>query len=505
MSGLDGSLAQLPSEIVLRILDYLPPSSVARLTRASKNWHRFIDDAHQDQIYFSKTDRPSKKRDLNFLGGTQSFIRYYDGIKCWKELCKKQTLLKRNWASDQPWTQEAIVHVFPQSQAIWRFRPDFQNRLFLFTTMHGGIFVKDMDTGSILWSLAAVRPFAHLEYDAGWAAWDRTGNAIEIWRLVRDSRTSTELRQIAILQHDCETRGFHLIYPTLCVVSVEGRAFVYDISHDPPKMQTKFGIEAGAVGHLCQDKTAVVFSLGLKGYHIHCKTSGALLGVLEPQYFATNIYHIRHPQSSNMSRMNKVYDSKTSPFPLSSSSQDRLVRLELGYGPHSRHTSDYLSPQDDEWGAGLISDKLMVGISKSGRLLICSNWPEAMRSRERAAAVSTIIECETDAENFHLGGWLSLNQGRVMFEVGDMIYLLSIPEDGIPFVHQTEPLLAMLASGTMPSVQLSEPISWMGVFDDCVMATSLILARDPRHVVQYPLDGTYEEKAIRVLSFAPST
>ena len=106
----------LPPEIVLRILDFAPVSAVAALTRTSKAWHAFVDWTHQDHIYADpdKTERgPSTSRGDPSLHhrDVKTFTRYYDGVRSWKDLCRRQALLRRNWAASAPVTTESIYNI----------------------------------------------------------------------------------------------------------------------------------------------------------------------------------------------------------------------------------------------------------------------------------------------------------------------------------------------------------------------------------------------------------
>lgn len=175
-------LRLLPSEIILHVLDFASPHTLASLTRVSKAWHHFIDVEHQDAIYSSptKTDHPRGANDFAFLAAGSSFSKYFDGVSSWKDLCKRQTLLSRNCAALKPETRESILQI--GRNRVWRFKPDFKRRFFLSTSHDGGFHVTDMDTGRIIWELESteVRPFAHLEYHDGTAVWDRYGNALEV-------------------------------------------------------------------------------------------------------------------------------------------------------------------------------------------------------------------------------------------------------------------------------------------------------------------------------------
>lgn len=129
-------LVLLPPEIVLRILDFAPVSTVAALTRTSKPWRAFIDEAHQDHIYSNaaKTDHgPQAAGDASqYYRHTQTFSKYYEGTQSWKELCRKQTLLRRNWNSAGAITTESIFNIC--REPVWRFRPDFKRRFIVSTS-----------------------------------------------------------------------------------------------------------------------------------------------------------------------------------------------------------------------------------------------------------------------------------------------------------------------------------------------------------------------------------
>lgn len=270
-----GPLTQLPAELVLRIIDNLSHCSTARLARCSKYWFTFIDDVHQEHIYANKADRPRGSRGLSFLDDQESYLQYMKDVGSWKEACKRQTLLCNNWARDPPIVQEAFIQV--GRTPVWRFRPDFKNRYIVSTSQSGGLSVTDMDTGRILWSLPEdrVRPFAHLEYSHGYAAWDRENNAIEVWRTCNAGRGHME--QVAVIPHEFENRGFHLVYPTLCVVSAQSKAFTYNLSGPRPQLQVGYDILGDAVGHLVQSDVAVAHSFGAAGFHFYNKLSGAHL------------------------------------------------------------------------------------------------------------------------------------------------------------------------------------------------------------------------------------
>lgn len=148
MADTTDPLAVLPAEIVLRILDFTAPAALAALTRVNWSWHYFIDQDHREAIYATKTEHPPAARDFAFLENSQSFAKYYGDVASWKDLCKRQTLLGRQWQRSAPVVSESIFQV--GIDAIWRFKPDFQRRLVLSTSQAGGLCVTDMDA-SMSW------------------------------------------------------------------------------------------------------------------------------------------------------------------------------------------------------------------------------------------------------------------------------------------------------------------------------------------------------------------
>ena len=214
-----------------------------------------------------------------------------------------------------------------------------------------------------------------------------------------------------------------------------------------------------------------MYSIGKKGYHIYSKQSGHRMGVLLPNNCA-NIYYIQHPNSEPASQIAQPTAHGPSPsvFPPLRASAERLKPLTLQRGAHPNRPND-IDLADDEWGAGMMQGNFAVGVSRGGRTFICSDWRGALSSPERAAATSAVIECEADGgPGFDLGGWLSVKNNHVLFEVNDRIYILTLNMDGLlprPG-HKNTPLWATTTSS---APQLDVPVSFMAVYDDCLMST----------------------------------
>ncbi|KAL4801259.1 hypothetical protein BDV18DRAFT_149657 [Aspergillus unguis] len=509
-------LAILPPELVLRVLEFSSLSAVASLTAVSKAWYQFIELTHQDAIYsaLSKAAPPP--------GPT--FSKWFEDAKTAKALCKQQTLLADNWDSQHPVCRERILQI--GNDPVWRFRADLKRRFVVSTSHAGGFNVTDIDSGQLLWRLPstldtdnehAVRPYAHLEYQDGMVVFDREGDAVEVWQADVDDAPRGEFRRIAVLDHDCQTRGFQLSHWTLCVVSTQGQGFVYDMTQRPPVRTTHLQIENDAVGHLDQSHDVVIYSMGSRGYHAYDKKSGEYLGALHPSQ-ATDIYHIKPPKGNSVSASARLMGlAQRDPLRQYSTvghpTKDHMAPLKLSRGPlpppddpsHVRHG-------DDEWGAGMINGNLFVGVSRAGRVFVCSDWRKALHGQDSLAACSAIIECESDGSTFDLGGWLSVRNHRVMFEIHDRAYVVALDDDN-RIQNLSQSTRASYSYLTCSTPQLAVPISFMAIYDDTIMSTYTTLGRRQPPPAQPGAppnrqDGPariFPTKTIRILSMAPDS
>ncbi|KAL5045999.1 hypothetical protein BDW71DRAFT_182595 [Aspergillus fruticulosus] len=511
-------LAILPPELVLRVLEFATLSTIASLTAVSKAWHQFIDLTHQDAIYsvLSKAlPRPQA-----------TFSRLLDDTPSYKSLCERQTLLARNWAAQQPVSRECILQI--GNDPVWRFRADLKRRFILSTSHAGGLNVTDIDSGQLIWQLPstldtdnehAVRPYAHLEYQDGMVVFDREGDAVEVWKTDMDGAPRGEFRRIAVLDHNCQTRGFQLSYWTLCVVSTQGQGFVYDMTQRPPTLTTHLRIENDAVGHLDQSHDAVIYSMGPRGYHVYNKASGEYLGALHPSQ-CTEIYHILPPKDDSRSATERLIHSLAGDNSLGSysglgpPSTEHLVPIKLEKGPlPPPDDPGHVRNGEDEWGAGMLDGDLFVGVSRAGRVFVCSDWRKAIHSQDSLASCSAIIECESDGSTHDLGGWLSVRNHRLMFEVQERVYVVAL-DDKNRIQDIDNPTRASYSLITCSTPQLTVPVSFMALFDDAIMSIYTTLGRrqPPPDIpgVGDPGDQggpirIFPTKTIRILSLAPDS
>ncbi|KAI0019983.1 hypothetical protein F4780DRAFT_743992 [Xylariomycetidae sp. FL0641] len=522
---LSDPLDTLPVELVLRILHFATISTVARLSRVSRAWYAFIQEHHQNIVYASLAPKRAGaavdlRQPSQYFRSLNTFTKYGQDVTTWKEALRSYFALEDAWRMDKPSPTDTVIQV--GRLPVWRFRPDFKRRFILSTCHAGGFNVTDMDTGALLWSLDKheVRKFAHLEYQDGTAVWDRLQNALEVWKTDLPGLERGQFRRVAVLPHDVPTRGFQLSHNCLCVVSCRGKGFVYDVPLHPelPKLRKVVAIEDGAVGHLDQSKDAVIYSMGTHDYHVYDKTSGRLLGHIHPHLVKrSKMFHIAAPTRSMLDNEDlfEWRPSSTRYVRPKFHGTPGFMDIRVFHGPRHSPSSTSVtlvgsSLRDDEWGAGMVHGKTMVGVSRGGRLMVCGDWPRALKSEEDLAAVTSIVECEPNGDTFELGGWLHIHETpggkRVIFEIKDFMYILALTDEG-----EVDTDVPAFAASTCSTPNFAIPISFMGVYDDCIMSTFTTLGIapvDPAMLGDQPGENIprwrhFPTKAIRTLKFAP--
>lgn len=118
----------------------------------------------------------------------------------------------------------------------------------------------------------------------------------------------------------------------------------------------------------------------------------------------------------------------------------------------------------------MLDGELFVGFSRAGRVFVCSQWRKALHDQSRLARHSFLLECESDGSNFDLGGWLSVRDHRVLFEIQDRLYVVAL--DNNNRVQNLEnPQRASFSILTSSAPQLEVPVSYMTLCDDAIITT----------------------------------
>jgi len=220
------ALNTLPLEVVLRILDLCSLTDLANLTRLSCLWHESIKGNLQEAIYQSRVDRPPGAFDLSFLKDSATFERYCEGTTTFKELCRRQTLLSRNWNSPQPRTKEFIYRIVGDDKDLSIWHLDLKRRFIISSSwgdktrleLNEVLNVTDIDTQEVLWSDA--RYYRDLQYRDGVAVFQpypNDGRLLEVWK-IDDSQPRGVFRKFGELTHDWTVKGLDLGPDRLCTV-----------------------------------------------------------------------------------------------------------------------------------------------------------------------------------------------------------------------------------------------------------------------------------------------
>lgn len=290
-----------------------------------------------------------------------------------------------------------------------------------------------------------------------------------MWKTDFPDGVRGEFRKVAVIDHKCETRGFQLAFDTLCVASSEGEGFVYDVSQTPPILKTHISLPEGAMGHVYQDDNSVLFSMAERGFYFYEKATGEFLGSLDG-IGCRKYRHIKHPQVRSPSLFDPDrFEPRRPVYPPSNPRKDRLTPLDLEFGPLSGVIQTPI--EEDDWGAGMIDNGYFVGLSRGGRILVCPQWRQALKDKAAGTVAPnwTVIECEDNGAGFDIGGWLAVKDNRFVCEMSGRIHIISLDDTGD--VYQGKPERASWSLSTASSSELKVPVSFMSLYDDCIMST----------------------------------
>ncbi|KAF8797521.1 hypothetical protein BYT27DRAFT_7344147 [Phlegmacium glaucopus] len=251
----------LPTELTLYILSYLPFDSLSRLKAVCKSWNEF-SNLQESTIYRNAACLhayiPCPRTMLKDLGSLYS-QRALEGVKTWKDLGRKRLQIQRNWKGQGP----SIVVEHKSTSLEWthmvhRIKVDELAGYIMTTSHQGGILVTDLNEDRALWALPPwyVRPYAHLEYGEGYMIFDRNNGDKEVWRrlsdisehvVVESSAPDAIQREMynemyksrppvmhghfqpwAVLHMSEPTSAYRCVYPTL-IVAGYARVFLWDV------------------------------------------------------------------------------------------------------------------------------------------------------------------------------------------------------------------------------------------------------------------------------------
>ena len=174
-------MLNLPTELTLNILSYLPFSSLSRLQSVCKSWSEFCT-LHENTIYRNAaclhTYIPRSTTMLNELSSLYS-QRALEDVKTWKDLCtcskpmsafrdhpdkisgQKRIQIQRNWKGKGPSILTEHKSTSLWSYMVHRIKVDELAGYIMMTFDKGGLLVTDLNEDFILWSLPQVSKKFH--------------------------------------------------------------------------------------------------------------------------------------------------------------------------------------------------------------------------------------------------------------------------------------------------------------------------------------------------------
>ncbi|KAI0079285.1 hypothetical protein K474DRAFT_683461 [Panus rudis PR-1116 ss-1] len=252
-------LADLPPELLLHILQFIPLPSLLRVSALSHEWRRFFIE-HESTIFRNAAIKHNFARPevIHVDEARRAYAaKFLRDVQDWKTFCKQLYLLFQSWAGRGPVEIKALTEC---SFNVHRIKVDEEAGIVLTTHTTGGLRVTDLETDKLLWALPEtyVRSWAHCEYQNGFLIFDRFGEYKEIWRLTmvdeesppepppgrqdqvqiqlgegtariaRIIRSRLYFRPWALLSTPEWGQAFRFVYPYLLVASLT-KAYVYDV------------------------------------------------------------------------------------------------------------------------------------------------------------------------------------------------------------------------------------------------------------------------------------
>ncbi|KAJ7642852.1 hypothetical protein B0H17DRAFT_1148749 [Mycena rosella] len=196
-------MLQLPVELVICILKYLPLSTLSQLLSTSREWNNFFE-SNQSILYhnaavlhgftpsasivYSDLEAIQDDRDMTPHRAALS-RRSLTGVSDWKSFCYKQIRIRSAWRAETSSCVVAHRSTEIDGSNVHRIKADEQRGFVIVTHSIGGLLVADLDEDELLWSLPRtyVHEYAHCEYDSGYLIFDRLSGEKEVWRVVDDA------------------------------------------------------------------------------------------------------------------------------------------------------------------------------------------------------------------------------------------------------------------------------------------------------------------------------
>ncbi|KIO20830.1 hypothetical protein M407DRAFT_29543 [Tulasnella calospora MUT 4182] len=192
----------LPPELIVQILCFLPVQDIRALNLVSRYYHDVVL-LNERVIYeaaatFHGFIGPSQDRSspplISEVTSRPDSTGLLDGVSSWKEICRRCVLREHAWTGKQrkgpqEKRQSNRNSFLPNILAgVYHFKVDEVERTVVCLMRGGGLLVKAIDTGRVLWHLPSthVANYAQMEYDKGFIVFTRPQGGVEVWRRSTD-------------------------------------------------------------------------------------------------------------------------------------------------------------------------------------------------------------------------------------------------------------------------------------------------------------------------------
>ncbi|KAJ3549871.1 hypothetical protein NM688_g5135 [Phlebia brevispora] len=454
------SLNELPPELICQILAYLSSQDLRALKLTSQFWNKFYQ-TNEASIYHRAAVQHNFVESMNVplddaLNGKG---KYLSGVHGWRELCRRGLTLERNWARHGCHPLNLIATDHPD---VHRIKVDEEVGIVITTHADGGLVVRDMDTGEVLWGLPRtyVRSYAHCEYSNGFLIFDRLGQAKEVWRLATEYERSPlpadefqqeisftinqfigpskgNFKPWALLVMPELGRAFRFVYPVLLVSGLT-RAYLYHV-------ETGELIQTITETQAVRDSSALgdINYVELNAFHV------LICGTLQLRIFERGSGNLLYSMSPRRSTFDCIqvavdYDSGAieADLPAKTCLVAPLAQHELheqGLTPQAQFVAVHTSP-DGKTVVALLSDCRLLVIKDIGRLI----KGEACL-RESAVVVHLFCPDHAPAAVDSSGIYLAFEYGRVGVITTSGVFVVTLDaifhglEDPWTLRHGTRP------------------------------------------------------------------
>ena len=145
----------LPSDVFLHIFSYLSLHDLRSVELVSRETHSLFL-AHEESIYHQAAIYHHFVESQTLLGDAiASESSWLSGVRDWKEYCRRRYVLERNWDGDGYLHEGGYQPANPST--IISFSIDEQQGTSITLVRDGGLFVRALEDGRLLWALSHVR------------------------------------------------------------------------------------------------------------------------------------------------------------------------------------------------------------------------------------------------------------------------------------------------------------------------------------------------------------